>query len=55
MAAPWVPNDRCHVTGKVAWPTKRQAREGYRPRPGDRRRFGVFRCQWCDSYHVGHR
>jgi len=46
---------RCPVTAKVAFPTKAKARAMYRPRPGDRRRFGAFRCAWCDAYHIGHR
>jgi len=46
---------RCPVTAKVAFPTKAEARAMYRPRPGDRRRFGAFRCAWCDAYHIGHR
>ncbi len=44
---------RCHVTGKVSWASKAEARARYRPR--DRRRFMAFRCAWCELWHVGHR
>lgn len=50
-----VPALRCPVTNKVCWPTKREARAGYRPPPGDRRRFSAFRCTWCNWVHIGHK
>lgn len=43
-------HERCHMTGKIIWFTKREARE-HAPRGVIRR--NVFMCGWCRTYHVG--
>ena len=52
MSAVHDPTVQCH--GKVAYPTKRDAKRRIHHHP-NRKRLHAYRCPHCRDFHLGHR